>query len=171
MLYLHGQKKSTSYAFFGYDNTGQALWRSTYQPTPGAANVYQEFRTCPAGKIINETTGNCVKVATLEPVQDCPAGKYRNPATGRCKNIETATVPTPCKEGYERNPETNRCRKIKTNTGADFALIPETGGESQSFIAIWALVALLALGIGYLIFQFRRELIQLLRRIFRRPPT
>ena len=170
LIYLHGQKKSTSYAFFGYDSSGQPIWRITYQPTPGSANIYQEFRSCPVGKVINETTGNCVKVTTLEAVEDCPAGKYRNPATGRCKKIESDSEPAPCKEGYERNPETNRCRKIKVNAGANYALIPETGGESKTFVALWALIAIVAIGVIYLIFQFRRELSHFFRRLFRRPP-
>ena len=171
LTYPHGQKKSASYALMGYDVSGQPIWQITYHPTPGAANIYQEFRSCPAGKVINEATGNCVKAATLEPIKDCPVGKYRNPATGRCKSAETSSGLTPCKAGYERNPETNRCRKIKSNTGADFALVPETGGENQSFIAIWALAALAGIGFAYLIFQYRRELKTIARKLFRRLKT
>lgn len=164
--YLRGQKKSASYALIGYDGSGHSVWGITYQPTPGAANIYQEYRSCPAGKIINETTGNCIKIATLEPIKDCPIGKYRNPATGRCKKIEDDSTPTPCKDGYERNPETNRCRKIRENTGASYALVPETGDASQTFVAVWALVALVLLGLAYLIFQFRREIKTFFLRLF-----
>ena len=166
--YPHGQKKSASYALFGYDDSGQAIWRITYRPTPASANIYQEYRTCPAGKVINEATGNCVKSATLAPIKDCPAGKYRNPATGRCKSLEDDTSPVPCKAGYERNPETNRCRKIKANTGASYALVPETGATSQTFIAFWAIAALVLLGLIYLAFQFRRELKAFIARLFHR---
>lgn len=166
--YPHGQKKSASYALFGYDKSGRAVWKITYSPTPGTANTYQEFKSCPTGKIINETTGNCVKITTLTPIKDCPAGKYRNPATGRCKKIEDDSGPTPCKEGYERNPETNRCRKIKNNTGANYAVVPETGGESKTFAAIGALIAIILIGVVYMIFQFRHEICRFLKRLLRR---
>ena len=166
--YPHGQKKSASFALIGYDVSGQGIWQITYRPTPGDANIFQEYRTCPAGKVINKITGNCVKVATLKTITDCPAGKYRNPATGRCKKIETGSSPTPCKDGYERNPETNRCRKVKNNTGASYALVPETGGESSSFIAVGALIVVISIGIAYLVYQFRRELLCFFRRLFQK---
>ena len=165
----HGQKKSTSFAMTGKAEDGSNLWQITYTPTPGQPNVYQEFQTCPAGKIINTLTGNCVNAATMETtLADCPAGKYRNPATGRCKSYETDddSELTPCAEGYERNPETNRCRKIKENNGADYPLVPITDTEENtSFVAIWALAGVLALGAGYIIFQFRRDIYYALRRI------
>ena len=162
LTYPHGQKKGTAYALiFG-------SWQITYSPTPGSSNVSQEFKTCPLGKVINEATGNCVKVtATTNSVTPCPAGKYRNPATGRCKSLSSSdsSEQKPCKDGYERNPETGRCRKIKVNDGADYALVPITGDpEKSSFIAIWALIAIAALGLGYIIFQFRREILYFLRR-------
>lgn len=156
--YTHGQKKSTSYALFGYDETGKPKWLQTYAPTPGSENTLQEFRSCPAGKVINEATGNCVKASTVNKTSaECPAGKYRNPETGRCKKYETKTT-TECKEGYERNPETGRCRKIKNNSAADYALVPETGGEKQVFVAGFAIAALVLLALAYLAFQFRHEL-------------
>jgi len=109
--YPHGQKKGTSYALFdiGLDSS---FWRQTYAPTPGSANIYQEFQTCPEGKVINVSTGNCVKEVAATAPMTCPSGKYLNPLTNRCKNIESSSTLTPCKDGYERNPETNRCRKI-----------------------------------------------------------
>ena len=154
MKYPHGQKKGTAYALIG------DIWQTTYFPTPGAPNVAQEFKTCPLGKVLNEETGNCVKPTSIASVQPCPAGKYRNPETGRCKSATSSTdTKEPCKEGYERNPETGRCRKVKTNEGADYALVPLTGGsEGSSFIALWSLIALGALGLGFALFQFRREL-------------
>ena len=110
--YPHGQKKGASYALFDISSVNP-FWRQTYHVTPGEANVYQEFQTCPNGKTINPKTGNCVKeeVTKTETVT-CPEGKYLNPLTNRCKAIEASTSLTPCREGYERNPETNRCRKI-----------------------------------------------------------
>ena len=125
--YPHGQKKGTSYALFDA-NLDTSFWRQTYSPTPGSANIYQEFQSCPAGKIINPTTGNCVKKATRSTIT-CPAGKYLNPLTNRCKNITAASTLTPCKEGYERNPVTNRCRKI---TSATTALTPCKDGYERN---------------------------------------
>ncbi len=166
MEYYHGQKKSTAYARF-YDAGGEENWQVTYALTPAAENVYQEFRSCPDGKIINPATGNCVNATVASALKECPAGKYRSPITGRCRNLETSSEPKPCAEGYERNPETNRCRKVtKTNAGADYALVPTTrGGESSTFIAIGAILLLSAGGICYVIFQYRREFGRGARRI------
>lgn len=162
--YPHGQKKGTAYALFGYDAGGGAQWRTTYRPTPGAENVEQEYRSCPDGKVLNEATGNCVKAATLKKaVTECPEGKYRNPETGRCKKIETDETKE-CKEGYERNPETGRCRKIKDNSGAEYALVPETGGEKVVFVATMAIAGLAALAGGYVVFQFRHEIARFFRQ-------
>lgn len=165
----HGQKKSASFALTGKVADGSNLWQITYALTPGGPNSYQEFRSCPAGKVINITTGNCVNVATLDAtIKDCPAGKYRNPATGRCKSYDTddSDELTPCQEGYERNPETNRCRRIKQNNGAEYPLVPITDTpDNTSFVAIWALVGVLALGFLYVIFQFRRDILYAIRRL------
>ncbi len=159
LTYPHGQKKSTSYAFFGYNADGSPFWQVTFYPTPGEPNIAQEYKTCPAGKVINEVTGNCVNASTLSTtLKDCGEGKYRNPETGRCKSYDDDSD-TPCKDGYERNPETNRCRKIKDNDGADFPVIPITGVEEQStFIALWIIVGVMVVGIGYVVFQFRKEI-------------
>ncbi len=112
----HGQKKGTSYALFDLGKDTH-IWRQTYHITPNAANIYQEFKTCEPGKVINPTTGNCVNQTTTTKANIvCPAGKYLNPQTNRCKSLPTVSALTPCKEGYERNPETNRCRKKTTTT-------------------------------------------------------
>ena len=165
----HGQKKSTSFALMGKNSDGSNLWQITYSLSPNQPNVFQEFRTCPVGKVINVATGNCVNVTTLETViKDCGEGKYRNPATGRCKSYDSSasSEPEPCKEGYERNPETNRCRKIKQNNGTDYPLVPVTDIEdSKSFVALGAIIAVLALGALYVIFQFRRDIYYFLRHL------
>ena len=140
----------------------------TFHPTPGEPNIPQEFKTCPAGKVINETTGNCVNATTLSSLlKDCGEGKYRNPETGRCKSYNNSDDDSKeCKEGYERNPETGRCRKIKDNSGADYPVIPITGVEERSsFIAIWAIAGVAVVGIGYVLYQFRKEIWYLCRRI------
>ncbi len=165
--YYHGQKKSTAYARF-FDAQGEENWNSTYHPTPNAENIYQEFRSCPAGKVINPETGNCVKSTSATPtVKECPPGKYRSPVTNRCRNIESdKKTQKPCAEGYERNPETNRCRKIKQpNEGADYALVPATRSDDKTFVAFGLVIGLVGIGILYIIFQFRREIIRAIRKI------
>lgn len=166
--YPHGQKKGTAYALFDYDAGGIPQWKTTYQPTPGAKNAEQEFRSCPEGKVLNESTGNCVKAATMKKaVTECPEGKYRNPLTGRCKKSEEDEAKE-CKEGYERNPETGRCRKVKNNSGAEYALVPEAGGEKVVFMATIAVAGLVLLAGGYVVFQYRREIKKFFRRVFHR---
>lgn len=166
LVYPHGQKKSAAYALINYNDDGTANWQVTYAVTPGEPNIYQQYRICPAGKVINETTGNCVKATTISgTVADCPAGKYRNPTTGRCKNIDDDTGSSECKEGYERNPETGRCRKIKDNSGAKYPVVPVTGIEEKSvFIGLLAILGIVIIGAGYIVFQFRREIAHFFRK-------
>lgn len=171
LVYSHGQKKSTSYAKF-YDATGAEIWEITYSVTPSLENNYQEFRTCPEGKVINPDTGNCVKnsATTSTNTTECPAGKYRNPLTGRCKNIESSSTELkPCAEGYERNPETNRCRKtVAENDGAGYALVPTTSDSKSTFIALGAVILIVSFGIIYIILQFRHEIARAIRKIKQR---
>lgn len=118
-------------------------------------------KTCDEGYYLNVTTNRCNKIQTETALIPCKDGYERNPETNRCRKITTEEENelSPCAEGYERNPETNRCRKIQANNGADYALVPVTGGtEQKSFIAIWALVAVAALGLAVILFQFRHEL-------------
>ena len=130
-----------------------------------------EQKTCAEGYYLNPSTNRCNKIKeTTEPEQKiCSNGYYLNPATNRCNKLPTEKELEPCKEGYERNPETNRCRKIKENTGADYPLIPTTGGvEQKNFVAIWGLIGIGALGAAYIIFQFRRDISHALKKFFAR---
>lgn len=166
LVYPNGQRKGTSYAWLGYDADGKKLWRVTYAPTPGAANNYQEFKTCTDGKVINKVTGNCVKVTSVKD-KVCKDGQYLNLLTGRCKKITTAAEKT-CKEGYYLNPETNRCRKIKENNGANYSLEPENYNENSSFVALHAVLGVLGVGGLYLIYEFRDEIKKFFGKVFRR---
>lgn len=172
LVYPHGQKKSASYAKF-YDANDVEDWHITYLRTPAATNQYQEFRTCPAGKVINPLTGNCINSTSVpnSSTGACPAGKYRNPLTGRCKSIaKSSSDLKPCAEGYERNPETNRCRKVASaNTGADYALVPDTGDTSTTtFVAFGVVAAIISTGVIYIVLQYRREIMRMLRKIRQR---
>ena len=160
--YPNGQRKATSYAQIGYDAKGEEIWKVTYAPTPGEGNIYQEFRTCEAGKVINEETGNCVKITAVEE-KTCEAGYYLNPLTGRCKKYEVARIVT-CKEGYAYNEETGRCRKIKENTGANYELAAQEYEEKSSFVALYAVIGIVVAGLLYVIYEFRREIVRFFRR-------
>ena len=105
--YHNGQKKGTSLALIQSDDEEE--WVITYIVTPGEENSYQKFRSCEEGKVINESTGNCVK-ETVEIVKICPEGYFLNEATGRCKK-EVVEIEKICKEGYYLNESTGRCRK------------------------------------------------------------
>ena len=183
----HGQKKGTSYILL------DDQWLITYARTPGEDNVYQEFRTCQEGKIINPATGNCVNEATsadalpkicaegqylnaltgrckktpTETTTVCKDGYYLNPLTGRCKKKE-ATEQKTCEEGYELNPETNRCRKKRATNTSDYPveeIKTESYDSPKIFIAIWAMIGLGVLILAYVIFQFRHEIA---KHVFRR---
>ena len=166
LIYPNGQRKGTAYAWVGYDRTGEELWRVTYAPTPGEPNNYQEFKTCEAGKVINEATGNCVKVATVT-AKVCKEGYYLNVLTGRCRKIKTVEEKT-CKEGYYLNPETGRCRKIVENKGAEYGLEPEEFEEESSFMGLYAVIGVAVIGIVYLIYEFRWEIVKIWRKIWRK---
>ena len=165
--YPNGQRRGTSYMLVGYDASGKEIWKVTYAPTPGEANNYQEFKTCEEGKVLNEVTGNCVKVTSVAE-KICPEGQYLNILTGRCRKIPEATTPTECKEGYYLNEETGRCKKIQNNDGADYNLAVEKYEESSSFVALYAVLGVLGAGIIYIIVEFRREIVRLFRKVFGR---
>ena len=159
LTYPNGQRKGTAYALIGYDKSGKEIWKVTYAPTPGEPNNYQEFKTCEAGKVLNEITGNCVKItAVTEKI--CPEGQYLNILTGRCKKY-TTNEEKKCKEGYYLNPETGRCRKIVENSGADYDVKPEEYEEKSSFVALYAVLGVIGVGLVYLIYEFRREIVRL----------
>jgi len=188
----NGQKKGLSWALIGEDEAGAEIWALSYARTPGEENIYQEFRTCPAGKVINPATGNCVNLVATATLAECGPGKFRNPETNRCKAIETAAalapcaegsyrnpetnrckkiaVPSaglgPCAEGYERNPETNRCRKIRENNGADYGVAQMSYSDKSAFMAYGALAAVATSGVLYIGFQFRKEIVKPFRLVF-----
>lgn len=159
LSYYSGQKKGVSLAKVVLGD-GSMGWMQTYNVTAGMENVFQKFKTCPVGKVINLETGNCVnEVQPVATLAACPEGKYRNPLTGRCKSYATtASTLKPCAEGYERNPETNRCRKIVENTGADYPVVTGTFEEKKEMVSIYAIATIVVAGLGYIGFQYKDEL-------------
>ena len=166
LTYYNGQRKGTAYALIGYDKNGEEIWKTTYAPTPGTGNNYQEFRTCEKGKVINKETGNCVKVTSVTE-KVCAEGQYLNLLTGRCRKIEQNTTKE-CKEGYYLNPETNRCRRIKDNNGTNYSVKPENYEEKTSFIALYTVIVIVLVGLGYLVYEFRTEIQKFWQKVFRR---
>ena len=73
-----------------------------------------------------------------------------------------------CKEGYRLNEETGRCVKIKENTGADYAVKTEEFEEKSSFVAMYAVLGVVAVGVIYIIYEFRGEILKFWRKVFRR---
>lgn len=119
------------------DNDSWALsggsWYATYKLTPGASNIIEEFKPCPAGQQRNPATGYCRNVVTLttSTLGTCPAGKVRNPATNRCRYIASSgSTLTPCKPGQTRNPATNRCKAVATLASA--SLKPCAPGQERN---------------------------------------
>lgn len=163
LKYPNGQKKGTSYALVGYDDSGGEIWKVTYTPTPGEANNYQEFKTCEVGKVINEVTGNCVKAVSVKS-KVCAEGQFLNPLTGRCKKNVVAAEKV-CKEGYYLNPETGRCKKIIENKGADYSVKPESYEENSSFIALYAVLGVAGGGLTYVGYEYRREIWRIIKKI------
>ena len=90
-----------------------------------------------------------------------------NILTGRCRKIPQEAAKKECKEGYYLNPETNRCRKIVENKGADYELKPSENEGESSFVAWWIVGIVVLVGVLYLVYEFRSELVRLFRRALR----
>ncbi|MCL2444878.1 lamin tail domain-containing protein [Candidatus Saccharibacteria bacterium] len=176
------QRTGTSWALFADG------WKETYVPTPGAENIWSEFRICEPGRVINPETGNCVNEPT--PLVDCGPGRYRSEETGRCRNIPVIVGLAPCREGYYRNPETNRCRRIQEDTGpapcapgwernpetgrcrlirenigAAFGTDPMESDERSVFVGTWGLVVVVGGGLVVAAIQFRKEIAGMGRKV------
>jgi hypothetical protein len=112
-------------------------WKQTYTPTPGQANIWQEYPPCPAGQVRNPDTGRCVNIIPADEVlKPCLPHQERNPETNRCRSIaSSANELKPCAPGQERNPETNRCRSVSS---AASTLVPvnRVRKETQRLIAV-----------------------------------
>lgn len=155
-------------------------------------NETKSEKTCPEGKFLNPKTNRCknlqeVKetstgktITTYDPetgegttIKVCNEGYYLNSETNRCNKVKedsstsTSSITKTCPEGKELNPETNRCRNIKKNDGADHKLdVPELGdSEGRDFIAIGSVIAIIAMGIVAIIFQFRKEIFGFLKKL------
>jgi hypothetical protein len=144
---------------------------------------YLNIETNRCNKVKEEKTSGGTKTSstTTSSTKTCPEGKVLNPKTNRCKNevtvVESSTGKTIttfdpetgeektekiCNEGYELNEETNRCKKKKENDGEDYQLeVPELGAKKEdSFIGLGSIIAVIVIGVGLVIFQFRKEIVK-----------
>lgn len=140
-------------------------------PDTGRCRTLEEtvnaLATCDEGYERNAETNRCRKlvVATTASVTPCLEGQERNPATNRCRSIASAVAELmPCDEGYERNPDTNRCRKIQTAAMplAAYPVQPVSAvrGDMSGMIALGAVAAI---AVGYIVWEWRREIARILR--------
>ena len=143
--------------------------------TPESSNDNQsskkEQKICQPGYFLNKVTGRCHKITASTAPKTCPAGKALNPATNRCKGEEKPHEIKPCKEGYERNEETHRCRKVHQNTGASNPVeVPKLGDskedQKKNFQGTTAVAGSAAVGVGIAIFQFKDEILVIIRKFF-----
>lgn len=133
--------------------------------------IENEKKPCRADQYRNPKTGRCHKVAAPTAPKTCPAGKTLNPTTNRCKGEEKPHEIKPCKEGYERNEETHRCRKVHQNTGASNPVeVPKLGDgkedQKKNFQGTTAVAGSAAVGVGIAIFQFKDEILVIIRKFF-----
>lgn len=123
---------------------------------------------CREGQYRNPETNRCKSLtASTSNLVPCGEGEFRNPATNRCKKLaSTTSTLKPCQPGYERNPETNRCRKtanLASIAQAGFPVEP-VSDSPQSFVGWWALGGAIMLGLGYAGWEWRHEVLGMLRR-------
>lgn len=157
------------------------IWQYTNMPTPGAENIpsstEQELMTtalltdCGEGRERNPLTKRCRNiVSTTKSVpKPCRDDQYRSEETGRCRNMVLASTRKPCKDTQYRSEETGRCRNLSVSSvpAAGFAVQP-TKDSGIAFVGWWALGGVVLLGVSYGVWEWRREIIEILGRLLRR---
>ena len=152
-------------------------------------NPSADTKTCPEGKFLNPKTNRCKNIqevnetstgktiTTYDPktgeattTKVCNEGYYLNTETNHCNkikdNAKTSSTKT-CPEGQMLNPETNRCKKIKENNGAEHEIeVPNLGSGENTFVAVGSIIAILAIGVGFVAFQFRHEIAKFFKSLF-----
>jgi hypothetical protein len=152
--------------------------------TPCAVNQYRNPETnrcrllaasastltpCKDGQYRSEETNRCRSiVADVSQQMPCAEGQERNPATNRCRSISAvlgSSTLTPCKPGQERNPDTNRCRNVVAAIPAAGYAPGQTNESSNNTILMWSLVSVGAIAICYGIWEWRQEIVNVLKKI------
>ncbi len=119
---------------------------------------------CKPGQERNPETNRCRNIASESSLAPCKPGQYRHPETNRCRSIAGTTTLAPCKPGQYRHPETNRCRNIVTMPDAEYGVeeIEESFGMPMNWILFGGAGTL---AIGYGTWEWRRELVKVLRKL------
>ena len=169
-------------------STGKTI--TTYNPETGEATT---VKICNDGYFLNTETNRCNKQKTESStvsessIKTCPEGKFLNPKTNRCKNLQEidesttgktittynpktgeATIEKICNDGYELDEDSNRCKKIKKNDGEKYNIeVPNLGEDSKNdFMAIGSIILILSLGLVFVIFQYRHEIMKFIKSLF-----
>lgn len=126
-------------------------------------------KPCAANQYRNPETGRCKLIATDSTAPSpCKPGQERNPETNRCRSVAgAATALTPCKEGQERSAETNRCRAIVKMSSVDYKVQDvQKGADNQPSWYYWiAIIAVVAMVLGYAVWEWREELVGVWKRL------
>lgn len=126
---------------------------STTKNSSGSKSSKTSSTTCKEGYEYVESAGKCYKA--------CAEGQIRNPETNRCKKDTTSSTESSTKSNSKSSAK-------KTNDGADYAVdVPNTGTVS-SFTATGAVVALIVAGLIFVIFQYRVEIRQFIKKRFKK---
>jgi hypothetical protein len=123
---------------------------------------------CDEGQYRNPATNRCKSlVSTTSVLTPCAANQIRSPDTNRCRAATATTSDVkPCAANQERNPATNRCRNASTTaTKSDFPVqtVAQTG---EATLGWWAFGGAGTLAVGYAGWEWRREVLSVIRRFF-----
>lgn len=127
------------------------------------------LKPCAPNQYRNLETNRCrlLQSASSAAPTPCKQGQVRNADTGRCRNITSeSSSPSPCKDGQERNLETNRCRNTVKMTNANHAVMGASVQSANTGLSIYAWLAIagvIALIVGYGVWEWRAEAKTLLR--------
>jgi hypothetical protein len=120
---------------------------------------------CDTGQYRNPETNRCRSlVSTASVLTPCGPGQERNPETNRCRSVTTDTDLQPCAANQERNPETNRCRNVSSAMIADFPIEAVAQG-GQATLGWWAFGGVGLLALGYAGWEWRHEVLAMIRRM------
>lgn len=144
---------------------GEGKYRSDETNRCRVIETTSSLAPCDNDQYRSPETNRCRNlVTTASMLTPCASNQERNPDTNRCRNITSVDGLTPCAANQERNPETNRCRLSASSVAADFPVeaVAQTG---QATLGWWAFGGVGLLAAGYAGWEWRRELIKLIRTI------
>lgn len=153
---------------------------ATAELKPCAPNQYRNLETnrcrllvtagstlvaCKDGQYRSEITNRCRNIAG-DVLGACSANQERNPETNRCRLIASGEgTLKPCTENQERNLATNRCRNVGGSVPEVGFAVEPIADAGNGFFGWWALGLVVLIALGYGIWEWRDELLRLLRRL------